>query len=120
MTAEVRFLNLASNLWRAHDTEPYMKCVFFNTDKAEFVFTDLNDAREETQCIFLNDKYEVRYLFNREAAEKVTFWLQSHQNTVVARQDEVQALIKTIRDEEDLDAEQLKNIEHLFVPIEFK
>ena len=119
MTAEVRFLNLHSNLWREHDTEPYMKCVFFNTDKVEFVFTDLNDSREETMCVFLTKEHEVRYLSNREAAEKINFWLHARQNTVIARQDEVQSIMKKLSQDQNVDIGLMADeIKHQFVPIE--
>jgi len=119
MTAEVRFLNLHSNLWREHDTEPYMKCVFFNTDKVEFVFTDLNDSREETMCVFLTKEHEVRYLSNREAAEKIYFWLQTRQDTLVARQDEMQSIMEKLSEDQNVEIDLMADeIKHQFVPIE--
>ena len=119
MTAEVRYMNLNSNLWRDHDTEPYMKCVFFNTNKVEFVFTDLNDLRGETTCVFVTKEREIRYLSNREAAEKTYFGLQTRQDALLARQDVIQSIMKKLREDQNVDIDLMADESiHQFVPIE--
>ena len=96
-----------------------MKCVFINTDKVEYVFTDPNDSSGETMCVFLAKEHEIRYLLNREAAEKTYFWLQTRQDTLLARQDEMQSIMKKLREDQNVDIGLMAyERKHQFVPIE--
>ena len=119
MTAEVRYMNLSSSLWRDRDSEPYAKCVFFNTEHIEFVFTDLNNQDEDLMCVFFNKDKEVRYLKNIEAAEKIHFWLETKQNVVVARQDEVVNILQRMQETGDYSDEIQPDERGLFLPIEY-
>lgn len=119
MTAEVRFMNLKSHLWREGDQESYMKCVFFNTSGMEFVFTDLDNDDPDAMSVHLNKDHEVFYLTADEVSSKIMHWYHTKQETVVSRQDEVLGMMKTIVENPNISVEELMSDNlRKFIPVE--
>jgi|GEM_PF-2417287 len=119
MTAEVRFMNLRSHLWREGDQEVYMKCVFFNTSGMEFVFTDLQNDDPDAMSVHLTKDHQIFYLTADEVSSKIMHWYHTKQETVVSRQDEVLNIMETIVQNPSITADEIFTAnQHKFIPVE--